>query len=173
MARNGPVRRHFRVVAREAMTNRAGWLPLIALVSFSVLVAVNSFASYSLNHAEVCFAPPTLIPSLKLRNDVSLSKHTSQPFRVGTSSSTRSILSTIIAQWRGGGGGGGGGMGPRRGGRQDPRRFDTTPKGPPMNAAITFQSVRVVASNPDGKDEMLGVLTRDEALAIAAERVCP
>lgn len=39
-----------------------------------------------------------------------------------------------------------------------------------MNAAITFASVRVVVSNPDGKDDMLGVLTRDEALAMAAER---
>lgn len=143
-------------------------LPMIALVSFSALLVVNTFTAYPSNHGDLCFAQ-TLIPSLKLRNSVTPHDSKLISVRVRDSHSTRNILSTIVAQWRGGSGGGGGA---RRGGRQDPRKFDNTPKGPPMNTAITFPSVRVVASNPDGKDEMLGVLTRDEALAIAAERVC-
>jgi len=43
-------------------------------------------------------------------------------------------------------------------------------KGPPMNSDINFPEMRVVVANPDGKDEMLGVLTREEALAAADER---
>jgi hypothetical protein len=148
------------------------FLPALALVSCSTIVVLGSITSHTYTHYDLCFATQPLIPSLKLRPSSSPAYHEVQSLSFAQSRSsqkTRNILSTIVAQWRGGGGGGGG---PRRGGRQDPRKFDTTPKGPPMNAAITFPSVRVVASSPDGKDEMLGVLTRDEALAIAAERVC-
>jgi hypothetical protein len=149
------------------------FLPAIALVSCSTIVALGSISTYTYSQDDLCFAPHPLIPSLRLRPSSKSTNYDLNPLPFAQSRSTqntRNILSTIVAQWRGGSGGGGGA---RRGGRQDPRKFDTTPKGPPMNAAITFPSVRVVASNPDGKDEMLGVLTRDEALAVAAERVCP
>ncbi len=145
------------------------FLPALALVSCTTIVVLGSITSHTYTQHDLCFATQPLIPSLKLRPT---SYHDSQSIsfaQARSSQNTRNILSTIVAQWRGGTGGGGGA---RRGGRQDPRKFDTTPKGPPMNTAITFPSVRVVASSPDGKDEMLGVLTRDEALAIAAERVC-
>jgi hypothetical protein len=145
-------------------------IPAMVLVSFSALVVVNTFTAFPTNHGDLCFATQTLTPSLKLRNYVTPYDSKLNFARVRDLQNTRNILSTIVAQWRGGSGGGGGGA--RRGGRQDPRKFDNTPKGPPMNAAITFASVRVVVSNPDGKDDMLGVLTRDEALAMAAERVC-
>jgi translation initiation factor IF-3 len=149
------------------------FLPALALISCSTIVVLGSVTTYTYSHDDLCFATQPLIPSLKLRPNSKSTNYDVQslPFAQSRSAqNTRNILSTIVAQWRGGTGGGGGGV--RRGGRQDPRKFDTTPKGPPMNAAITFPSVRVVASSPDGKDEMLGVLTRDEALAIAAERVC-
>ena len=42
-------------------------------------------------------------------------------------------------------------------------------KGPPMNDKITFPEMRVVVANPDGKDEMLGVMSREEALARAED----
>jgi len=44
------------------------------------------------------------------------------------------------------------------------------PKGPPMDNDIQFSEMRVVVANPDGKDEMLGVMTKEEALAAADER---
>jgi hypothetical protein len=147
------------------------FLPALALVSCSTIVVLGSITSHTYTQHDLCFATQPLIPSLKLRPDSKSTHHDVQSIsfaQTRSSQNTRSILSTIVAQWRGGTGGGGGA---RRGGRQDPRKFDA-PKGPPMNTAITFPSVRVVASSPDGKDEMLGVLTRDEALAIAAERVC-
>ena len=81
----------------------------------------------------------------------------------------RSFLNAIVSQYRGGGGGGGMRRG---GGRFGERRFDTAPKGPPMNGDILAPEVRVIASNPDGRDEMLGILTRSEALAQAEARVC-
>jgi hypothetical protein len=40
-----------------------------------------------------------------------------------------------------------------------------------MNNEIPFNEMRVVVANPDGKDTMLGVLTKDEALREADERV--
>jgi hypothetical protein len=148
------------------------FLPALALVSCSTIVVLGSISFPADTQHDLCFATQPLISSLKLRPSSKSIYHDVQSFsfaQTRSSQNTRNILSTIVAQWRGGTGGGGGA---RRGGRQDPRKFDNTPKGPPMNAAITFPSVRVVASSPDGKDEMLGVLTRDEALAIAAERVC-
>ena len=40
---------------------------------------------------------------------------------------------------------------------------------PPMNAGIDAPELRVVVASADGKDEMLGILPRDEALARAVE----
>eukprot|EP00283_Hemiselmis_rufescens_P010717 CAMPEP_0173436548 /NCGR_PEP_ID=MMETSP1357-20121228/16392_1 /TAXON_ID=77926 /ORGANISM="Hemiselmis rufescens, Strain PCC563" /LENGTH=417 /DNA_ID=CAMNT_0014401639 /DNA_START=36 /DNA_END=1289 /DNA_ORIENTATION=+ len=70
------------------------------------------------------------------------------------------MLAGLVAQYRG------------RGGRGRGRRMMPPPqiKGPPMNSEITFPEMRVVVANPDGKDDMLGVLTREEALAAADER---
>lgn len=71
-------------------------------------------------------------------------------------------VATLVAQYRGRGGRGRG-----RGMRQMP----VAPKGPPMDNDIQFSEMRVVVANPDGKDEMLGVMTKEEALAAADERV--
>jgi translation initiation factor IF-3 len=38
-----------------------------------------------------------------------------------------------------------------------------------MNEEIQFPEVRVVLANPDGKDDMLGVMSRDEAIARAED----
>lgn len=40
---------------------------------------------------------------------------------------------------------------------------------PPMNSEIKYDSLRVVTQNPKGKDEPIGVMTKDEALAKAKE----
>lgn len=77
-------------------------------------------------------------------------------------------IATLVAQYRGRGSGGGG-RGRGRGARQMP----IAPRGPPMNSEIPFSEMRVVVANPDGKDEMLGVLTKEQALAEADERVRP
>lgn len=42
-------------------------------------------------------------------------------------------------------------------------------KGPPMNDKIPFPEMRVVVANADGKDDMLGVMSKDEALARAED----
>jgi len=39
-----------------------------------------------------------------------------------------------------------------------------------MNDEIVFPVIRVVVANPDGKDEMLGVMSREEAIAAADDR---
>ena len=44
-------------------------------------------------------------------------------------------------------------------------------KGPPMNDKIPFPEMRVVVANADGKDDMLGVMSKDEALARAEDLV--
>mmetsp|Transcript_55465 Transcript_55465/g.131713 ORF Transcript_55465/g.131713 Transcript_55465/m.131713 type:complete len:301 (-) Transcript_55465:60-962(-) len=42
-------------------------------------------------------------------------------------------------------------------------------RGPPMNEEIQFPEVRVVLANPDGKDDMLGIMPRDEAIRRAED----
>jgi translation initiation factor IF-3 len=54
-------------------------------------------------------------------------------------------------------------VGPNRGGRAPPVKE----KAPPMNMEIEDRELRVVTPNPKGKDEPLGVMSRDEALAKA------
>ena len=77
----------------------------------------------------------------------------------------------MVAQMRGRGrgrGGGGRGRG-GRGGRGAPivaRADDVI-----MNDDIPFDEIRVVLSNPDGRDEMLGIMSKDEALAQAEDKV--
>ena len=44
-------------------------------------------------------------------------------------------------------------------------------KGPPMNDRIPFPEMRVVVANSNGKDDMLGVMSKDEALARAEDLV--
>ena len=73
---------------------------------------------------------------------------------------------TLVSQYRGRGGGGGGGRGRGRG-RGD--RRPPVQKGPPMNEFISFPEMRVVVANPDGKDTMLGVMSKEEALARAED----
>ena len=46
-------------------------------------------------------------------------------------------------------------------------------KGPPMNDRIPFPEMRVVVANSNGKDDMLGVMSKDEALARAEDLVQP
>eukprot|EP00960_Hanusia_phi_P047039 758184-Hanusia_phi.AAC.17 len=78
----------------------------------------------------------------------------------------------MVAQMRGrgrGGRGGGGRGGRGRGGRGAPivaRSDDSTI----MNDDIPFSEVRVVLSNPDGRDDMLGIMSKEEALAQAEEK---
>jgi hypothetical protein len=76
---------------------------------------------------------------------------------------SKGFLVGLVAQYRGRGGGGGRGRG----------RFVVAPvqKGPPMNNEIPFSEMRVVVANADGKDTMLGVLSKEEALREADERV--
>jgi translation initiation factor IF-3 len=64
---------------------------------------------------------------------------------------------TIVSQYRGRG----------RGRGQLRRPPQNT--GPPMNDKIPFPEMRVVVANPDGKDEMLGVMNKEEALARAED----
>mmetsp|Transcript_86124 Transcript_86124/g.126003 ORF Transcript_86124/g.126003 Transcript_86124/m.126003 type:complete len:423 (-) Transcript_86124:317-1585(-) len=71
-------------------------------------------------------------------------------------------VQTLVSQYRGRGGGGGRGRG--RGDRRPPVN-----KGPPMNERIPFPEMRVVVANPDGKDDMLGVMSKEEALARAED----
>jgi len=73
-------------------------------------------------------------------------------------------VQTLVSQYRGRGGGGGRGRG--RGDRRPPVN-----KGPPMNERIPFPEMRVVVANPDGKDDMLGVMSKEEALARAEDLV--
>ena len=69
---------------------------------------------------------------------------------------------TIVSQFRGGRGrGGGGGRGRGRG--RGPPVIEKA-RGPPMNEEIQFAEVRVVLANPEGKDDMLGIMSRDEAI---------
>merc|ERR1712071_712361 len=60
-------------------------------------------------------------------------------------------------------------MAPRRGRPKGPLR--TIEKKPPMNAEIEYDTLRVTtpASNGKGKDEMLGIMSKQEALAKAKE----
>jgi len=58
------------------------------------------------------------------------------------------------------------GRGRGRGSWGPPPVQDTTP----INGAIQFESMRVMVDVGDGTDEMLGVMTKDEALAAARER---
>ena len=76
---------------------------------------------------------------------------------VGRAPSARGVL-TLVSQYRGRG----------RGGRlvRPPQN-----KGPPMNDKIPFPEMRVVVANADGKDDMLGVMSKDEALARAEDLV--
>ena len=64
---------------------------------------------------------------------------------------------TIVSQYRGRG----------RGRGQLRRPPQNT--GPPMNDKIPFPEMRVVVANPDGKDDMLGVMNKEEALARAED----
>jgi len=53
-----------------------------------------------------------------------------------------------------------------RGNRQPPPPRDTTP----INEKIDFETMRVMVDIGGGNDEMLGIMSRDEALAAAQER---
>jgi translation initiation factor IF-3 len=137
---------------------------VIAWASLGTLATVGAFNYCSFGYQDMCFSPDLAHQRLHIR--ISSRK----PFEIGYDRGCVSGLSnhlTILSQWRGGSGGG-----VRRGGAggRDSRR-DIAPKGPPMNKAITAPSVRVVASGPDGKDEMLGIMSREEALSIAEDRV--
>jgi len=55
----------------------------------------------------------------------------------------------------------------RRGGGRRPRGPPVQEKKPPMNQEITAEELRVVTPNPKGKDTILGVMSRTEALAKA------
>jgi len=74
-------------------------------------------------------------------------------------------VQTLVSQYRGRGRGGGG-RGRGRGDRRPP-----VSQGPPMNERIPFPEMRVVVANPDGKDDMLGVMSKEEALARAEDLV--
>ena len=80
---------------------------------------------------------------------------------------TEEGLLTLVSQYRGRGGGGRGGGRGRGRGRGPPVMEKRA--GPPMNEEIQFPEVRVVLANPDGKDDMLGVMSRDEAIARAED----
>ena len=60
----------------------------------------------------------------------------------------------------------GGGYGRGRGSTAPPPKKDNTP----INGAIPFESMRVMVDAGGGSDEMLGVMSKDEALEAARER---
>ena len=80
---------------------------------------------------------------------------------VGRTPSAHGVL-TLVSQYRGRGRGGGGRM---------QRPVTPQNKGPPMNDRIPFPEMRVVVANSNGKDDMLGVMSKDEALARAEDLV--
>ena len=82
---------------------------------------------------------------------------------VGRTPSAHGVL-TLVSQYRGRGRGGGGRM---------QRPVTPQNKGPPMNDRIPFPEMRVVVANSNGKDDMLGVMSKDEALARAEDLVQP
>ena len=136
---------------------------LLASIGSLATVGANDYCAFSYHEFCLSFRPEQ---AQRFQQGISSKP---LPCRFGGGNKLVSgIPLTIVSQWRGGSSGG-----MRRGnpGGRDLRR-DIGPKGPPMNSAITAPSVRVVVSGPDGKDEMLGIMSRDEALTIAEERVC-
>jgi translation initiation factor IF-3 len=53
--------------------------------------------------------------------------------------------------------------------RRNDRRPPTIEKKPPMNDEIAFSEIRVIAQDKNGKDQPLGVLSKNDALAKAQE----
>ena len=63
----------------------------------------------------------------------------------------------------------GGGGGPSRRPRRPLQAPVVDPNRPVMNQEITATVLRVITPNPKGKDEPLGIMSRDEALSLASE----
>ena len=57
----------------------------------------------------------------------------------------------------------------RRGGGRPRGPVRTLEQRPMMNSGITFETLRVVSVNPDGKDNPLGIMSKEEGLSMAAE----